>query len=256
MARILRERMAFACALAFAVFQLIAPTWLDLYDLSLRAWHVLLATTVILLVVPMMGRKSSPLALAIDLGMIAITILASIVMLTSWESILYGTYFPTTWDYVLGSALVMIVLDASRRGAGEAIPFFVIAIFIYVFVGPHLPGMWAHAGLPLDYVLEQLFLSDQGVYGSLTGSSATFLSMFLILGALLSVTGGGQTFMDIAMLTAGRFQGGPGKVSVVSSALFGMLSGSAVANVAVTGNYTIPLMRKLGYKSNFAGGGG
>jgi TRAP transporter 4TM/12TM fusion protein len=254
MARMLRERLLYVCALVFAVFQLIAPTWLDLYDLPLRSWHVMMAVAVILLAVPFLGRKSSLLALAFDLGAIAITVLSCIVILNNWESILYGTYSPTITDYILGSALTLIVLDAARRGAGEAIPFFVLGIFIYVFLGPYMPGMWAHAGLPLGYVLEQIFLSDQGIYGSLTGSSATFLTMFLILGALLGVTGGGQTFMDIAMLTAGRFDGGPGKVAVVSSALFGMLSGSAVANVAVTGNYTIPLMNKLGYKPDFAGG--
>jgi TRAP transporter 4TM/12TM fusion protein len=117
-----------------------------------------------------------------------------------------------------------------------------------------MPGIWVHPGFPLDYVIEQLYFSSGGLFGSLTGTSATFVAIFILFGALLQATGGGQTFMDLALLIAGRRIGGPAKVGVVASALFGMISGSAVANVSVTGNYTIPLMRRLGYQPDFAGG--
>ena len=109
-------------------------------------------------------------------------------------------------------------------------------------------------GFPLEHVIETLYYSSSGIYGSLTGTSATFIAMFILFGALLEVTGGGKTFMDFALWAAGRMKGGPAQVCVAASAGFGMISGSAVANVSVTGNYTIPLMRRLGYHPNFAGG--
>ena len=130
----------------------------------------------------------------------------------------------------------------------------VILMFVYVFAGAYMPGMWAHPGFPLEHVIETLYYSASGIYGSLTGTSATFIAMFILFGALLEVTGGGKTFMDFALWAAGRMKGGPAQVCVAASAGFGMISGSAVANVSVTGNYTIPLMRKLGYHPNFAGG--
>ena len=171
-----------------------------------------------------------------------------------WEDIITYPGDASRVEQILGMALIVIVLDAARRAAGWAIPVCVILIFLYVFVGPYMPGIWTHPGFPLEHVIETLYYSSSGIYGSLTGTSATFIAMFILFGALLRATGGGQTFMELALWCAGRFKGGPAKVGVVASALFGMISGSAVANVSVTGNYTIPLMRKLGYDRNFAGG--
>jgi TRAP transporter 4TM/12TM fusion protein len=149
---------------------------------------------------------------------------------------------------------VLILVDAARRAAGWAIPIMVMLMFVYVFAGAYMPGMWAHPGFPLDHVIGTLYYSTSGIYSSLTGTSATFIAMFILFGALLEVTGGGKTFMDFALWAAGRMKGGPAQVCVAASAGFGMISGSAVANVSVTGNYTIPLMRRLGYHPNFAGG--
>ena len=125
---------------------------------------------------------------------------------------------------------------------------------VYVFLGPFMPGIWIHPGFPLEHVVETLYYSSSGIYGSLTGTSATFIAMFILFGAVLEATGGGQTFMELALFLAGRFKGGPAKVGIFASAMFGMISGSAVANVSVTGAYTIPLMRKLGYDPDFAAG--
>jgi TRAP transporter 4TM/12TM fusion protein len=149
---------------------------------------------------------------------------------------------------------MITVLEGSRRATGWAIPICVIFMFLYVFIGPMMPGIWKHPGFPLEYVIGSVYYSPLGIYGSLTGISATFIAMFLIFGSLLRTTGGGNTFTELALFSAGRFRGGPAKVAVISSAMFGSISGSSIANVSVTGNYTIPLMRGLGYSPNFAGG--
>lgn len=157
-------------------------------------------------------------------------------------------------DLVLGVLLTLVVLEAARRATGWAIPIFVVLMFLYVFIGPYLSGTWQHPGFSLKHVLGSIYYSPLGIYGGITGASATFIAMFLVFGAMLGATGGGQTFMDLALLIAGRFRGGPAKVAVGASAMFGSISGSSVANVSVTGNYTIPLMVRLGYSKNFAGG--
>ena len=254
----LRCRAVWWTGLALALFQLVVPVWGGLFDLELRSLHVLLTLAVILLAVPMTRKRLAGLGpgvlLGFDLVMIAIAAIANLLVFFNWQDILMFVGTAGLGDLVLGAALSLIVLEGARRAAGLAIPIFVAIAFVYVFVGPYMPGIWVHPGFPLGYVAEQLYYSSSGIYSSLTGTSATFIAIFILFGALLNVTGGGQTFMDLALLIAGRYTGGPAKVCVVSSCLFGMISGSAVANVSVTGTYTIPLMRRLGYNANFAAG--
>jgi TRAP transporter 4TM/12TM fusion protein len=250
-----RRAAAWWSGLALALFQLVVPVWAGLFDMQLRALHVLLTSAAILFAVPAFRASALPWALLIaDAAMVALAAAATLPVYVEWEAIITFAAVAEPIDLVLGAALGLIVLEAARRGAGSAIPIMVLLMFAYVFVGPLMPGIWVHPGFPLDYVIEQLYFSSGGLFGSLTGTSATFVAIFILFGALLQATGGGQTFMDLALLIAGRRIGGPAKVGVVASALFGMISGSAVANVSVTGNYTIPLMRRLGYQPDFAGG--
>lgn len=249
-----RDGPAYALGLGFALFQLVVPPWAGLFDMQLRALHVMLAVTVTLLAVPLLRGGGAGRGLVADLLLILPVVAANLLILVFWEQILTYARRPGVTDLALGGVLVLAVLEAARRSTGWAIPALVLLTLAYVVLGAWLPGRWAHPGFPADYIIESLYFSTSGIYGSLTGSSATFIMMFILFGAILKASGGGQTFMDLALLAAGRFSGGPAKVGVLSSALFGMLSGSSVANVAVTGAYTIPMMTRLGYDRNFAGG--
>jgi TRAP transporter 4TM/12TM fusion protein len=242
--------MIFWAGLVLALFQLFVPVLTDLFDMQLRALHVILATVTILLAVPLFRGTLRFL----DFVLMAVVVVANLLVFFNWQDIITYPGNASRWELVLGFVLVLILVDAARRAAGWAIPIMVLLMFIYVFAGAYMPGMWAHPGFPLDHVIGTLYYSTSGIYSSLTGTSATFIAMFILFGALLEVTGGGKTFMDFALWAAGRMKGGPAQVCVAASAGFGMISGSAVANVSVTGNYTIPLMRRLGYHPNFAGG--
>jgi TRAP transporter 4TM/12TM fusion protein len=156
-------------------------------------------------------------------------------------------------DLALGIFLFVMVLEAARRTMGWIIPALLLTLLGYIFVSPYLPGIWQMRGLDWRLVVNSLYFSPLGIYGAVTGMSATFISMFIIFGAFLSVTGAGRTFIELALALAGKYTGGPAKTCVIASALFGSISGSSVANVMVTGTYTIPLMTKSGYKPNFAG---
>lgn len=188
-----------------------------------------------------------------DWAAIVVAILAALYIAVNYVDILRNPSESTWFSLTLGLLLMIVVLEGARRVIGLAFPLIGLAMLAYAFLGPHLPGMLAHRGVTFQQMFQQLYLSPLGFYGTVTGVIATVISVFIVFGSILLVTGGGKTFMDLALLLAGRRVGGPAKVAVVSSGMFGLVNGSAAANVAVTGNFTIPMMKKLGYKPAFAG---
>lgn len=156
-------------------------------------------------------------------------------------------------DFVLGIALVLIILEGARRTTGPFLPLLAIAMILYALFGHLIPGSWGHAPFSPQYVLENIYLSELGIWGMVTSLSASLIAIFIIFGAFLLATGAAQSFMDLSIIVAGRSPGGAAKVATLSSAMFGTLNGAAVANVATTGNFTIPAMRRLGYRPEFAG---
>jgi TRAP transporter 4TM/12TM fusion protein len=158
----------------------------------------------------------------------------------------------TSWDFVLGIILTLILLEASRRIIGWALPLTAVTFLLYAVFGQHLPGLMRHTGFPIETIIDQLYLTTEGIFGIPLGVSATYVILFIIFGAFLEQSGTGQFFMDFATSLVGGSKGGPGKISCVSSCLFGTISGSAVANVMVDGWLTIPLMKRTGFKHEFA----
>jgi len=158
-----------------------------------------------------------------------------------------------SYEVVMGGVLVLLVLEAARRATGIILPILASATIAYALLGGYIQGDWGHPGFSFQYVMEYLYLGPEGLWGVLTGISATLVAAFIIFGAILLTTGGADSFMKIALLLGGRSYGGAAKVATVASGLFGMLSGAAIANVATTGNFTIPMMKRLGYRKEFAG---
>jgi TRAP transporter 4TM/12TM fusion protein len=163
-----------------------------------------------------------------------------------------GAY--ATGDVVLGTALVIIVLEAARRSTGLAVPVIAMVFVAYSLFGPYLPDALSHRGYSIARLSTYLSLSTDGIFGVPMGVSANFILLFILYGALLRKTGAGQFFTDVAFALTGWSRGGPAKAAVVSSAFFGMISGSSVANTVTTGCFTIPLMKRTGYPSHFAAG--
>ena len=248
-----KERILFWGGLVFALVQFILPVYVYLIDLQLRAIHVGLGISLAFLVYPfrkaLKGEKVSWRDLVIVLGVLV----SNINIFLKTMDIYNEPGSASNLDLALGIFLFVMVLEAARRTMGWIIPGLLVCLFGYIFLSPYLPGIWQMRGLKWQLVINSLYYSPLGIYGAVTGMSATFISMFIIFGSVLSVTGAGKTFIDLALALAGKYTGGPAKTCVVASALFGSISGSAVANVMVTGTYTIPLMTKSGYKPNFAG---
>ncbi len=157
-------------------------------------------------------------------------------------------------EIVLGAILIAIVLVLCRRVAGWPITLVVIVFFLYAIFSDYAPGVFEQRAIPWQRLVARLYLSGEGVYGSITRVSATFVFIFVLFGAMLDRSGAGEYFSKVAMAAFGGSRGGAAKVAVVASAVFAMISGSALANMASTGQFTIPLMIRSGYRREFAGG--
>ncbi len=160
---------------------------------------------------------------------------------------------PDTIDVVMGTVLFVTLLEATRRSMGPALPLIAIGFTAYALLGPYFPGMLKHAGATWSQMINHQYLTSQGIYGVAVGVVATYVFHFVLFGVMATRIGLGQLFLDIASAIAGRYAGGPAKVSIFASGLFGMLSGSSVANAVTVGSLTIPAMIKVGYKREFAG---
>ncbi|MEO7851300.1 MAG: TRAP transporter permease [Rubrivivax sp.] len=160
----------------------------------------------------------------------------------------------TPIDLMMGVIAIAMVIEATRRTMGIFLPLLAIATVLYGIFGPYLPGVLGHRGYSVPRVVAHLYKGTEGIYGIPVGVVATFVFHFVLFGIMAQLTGLGQLFVNLATIAAGRFAGGPAKVSVVSSGLFGMISGSAIANTVTTGVMTIPLMKKVGFSPRFAGG--
>jgi TRAP transporter 4TM/12TM fusion protein len=147
---------------------------------------------------------------------------------------------------------VVLILEAGRRTVGWIFIVLTSVFLIYSYYGPYFPGIWGHEQFGFDFIFQTFYHSSNGIWGTMTGISATMLALFGIFSAVLSETGGAATFVQIGQNAVGNMIGGQGKVALVASGLFGMISGSAMANVMATGTFTIPLMRKAGYNKEWA----
>ena len=159
---------------------------------------------------------------------------------------------PSTLDVLMGTLLFGTLLEATRRSMGWPLPIIALSFTVYALLGPYFPGLLKHAGASWSQMINHQYLTSQGIYGVAVGVVATYVFHFVLFGVLATRVGLGQLFLDIASSVAGRYAGGPAKVSVFGSAMFGMLSGSSVANAVTVGSLTIPAMIRVGYKREFA----
>jgi len=190
-----------------------------------------------------------------DLALAALSLACVGYMFVNYEYIV--NRFPTAhplspMDMAVGIVAILLVLEATRRTLGAALPIVAIAFLLYGFAGPWLPSWLYHRGLSLELTIDQTYFTTEGIFGVPMSVAGTYVILFIIFGTFLEKSGAGQFFMNFANAIAGGARGGPGKVAVVSSSLFGTISGSAVANVMVDGWLTIPMMKKTGFKPEAA----
>jgi TRAP transporter 4TM/12TM fusion protein len=247
----------FWIAIAFSAFQLTMAAFHPLSSQVIRAIHVGFVLLLIFALFPPLGGRTGlwggmGRSLGWALGLIG------------FSSGLYQWVFEadltqrsgelTQADWVIGTVTIALVFEAARRVMGWGLPLICGLFLAYGIFGQYLPGAFAHRGYGLDQIVGALGFGTEGIYGTPTFVSSSFIFLFILFGSFLEQAGMIRLFNDFAMGTVGHTRGGPAKVSVISSGLMGTINGSGVANVVTTGQFTIPLMKRFGYSPAFAGG--
>src|SRR5256886_1480986 len=251
-------------AIAWSVFQLYTAV-AGLYDLLIQLpVHVAFAVALGLLTEPTPDSPEAAAALAArkrrrwldgTLAVLAVACAAHyVVHIDRLTTRMAGVEDPTRADVVVGVLFVALLLEAARRHIGPALVILALAFVAYAFVGPWLPGFVSHGGETFLKLVDLQMFTTQGVFGVPTLGSATFIYLFVVFGGVMSYGGLLRFFTDAALAVAGASRGGAGKVAVISSGLFGTVNGSAIANAVTTGAFTIPLMKRAGYRPAFAAG--
>lgn len=218
-----------------------------------RMIHLGLALLLIFLLYPFAKKNSSKKHSILDyiLGVMGLGV--NLYLLLNIDAISMRAGLTTNIDLIVGGIAILLVLEAARRCVGVELPALAVLFLMYTYLGPYLPRAIAHRGYSIQRIIEHMFISAEGIYGVALGVSSTYIFLFILFGAFLGETGLSKLFTNISMALAGHKPGGPAKVSIIASGFLGMINGSAAANVVTTGAFTIPLMKKIGYKSYFAG---
>jgi len=198
-------------------------------------------------------ERRRKLAMAVDLLLVLMTVSSTLYYALEYQEMIFRQgSFSTLLDIVFATFIIIVSFEITRRASGAALSIVAAVFLLYAIFGKYIPGYLGHSGFSYERVMAYLY-SDVGIFGSALSAAASYVFLFILFGSFLERLGGGQVFIDLATGVAGHTRGGPAKVAVMASALFGTISGSSVANVAGTGTFTIPMMKKLGYKPHFAG---
>jgi TRAP transporter 4TM/12TM fusion protein len=244
-----------AVAVSMSLFHLYTAGYMVFTAMVQRSIHLCFALVLIFLHFPAGERSSRAKVPFADWGFILFSVISCLYITINWEEMSEAIRIaePNSVDIVLGIVATLLVLEATRRTSGMAMPLVAICFILYGFVGPYMPGILNHPGIPLSQFIGMNYLFTEGIFGVPLGVSATFVIIFIIFGAFLEESGGGKFFIDMACSLFGAVRGGPAKIAIISSGFFGTISGSAVANVVGTGTFTIPMMKRIGYQPHFAG---
>lgn len=253
--------IATVIAIGLAIFQIYFTAGFDVIDSPmLRAIHLGTVMILIFLWFPPFkvkaGERENLIWLIMDIILVALAIAVAYYLVSQIEYILTRIRYVdpvSTKDMIYGSICILLVLEVTRRTSGWALVIVASIFLLYAFVGNYLPREIRHAGISFPMLIEQLYLLTDGIYGIPLAVASTMIFAFVMFGAFLEKSGLSSVFMDLACLLTKKSAGGPAKVSILASALFGSISGSAVANVYGTGTFTIPLMKRVGYSPAFAG---
>ena len=220
------------------------------------AIHIGLGIAIIYMIYPMSEKtRNSKINLVIDWCIAGFSLFNMVYVCMQYETLNDRVGLPASmFEVVMGVLTFLMIIEAARRLMGWAFTIIALCFVGYMFAGPYLPYPFHHAGASLNRFIQLFYLQMSGIYGSITRTSANVVIIFVIFAAIIKYSQIGNFIMDIAMACVGGVRGGPAKVAVVSSGLMGMLSGNSTANVAGTGSITIPLMKKTGYRPEFAGG--
>ncbi len=249
-------------AISWSAFQLSIASFLILDSLAIRAIHLGFAILIVFLSYPFLRGEHKGLLSVVTrargrVGPLALIVasfgcFSAVYIFLDYQGISQRQGLPLFRDMVFGIMLIVLLLEASRRVVGPALPIISIVFILYALYGNHMPDFLAFKGVSVRRLLGQLTMSTEGIYGIPLDVSANIVFLFVLFGAMLERAGAGTYFIRLALSVLGTFRGGPAKAAVLASGLTGMVSGSSIANIVTTGTFTIPLMKKVGYPAKKA----
>ncbi|MCX7781435.1 MAG: TRAP transporter permease [Negativicutes bacterium] len=242
-----------AIAILTSLFHLYTAGFGVLEAIKQRSIHLTFILVLVFFLYPASRKSPRNSITAIDLCLSALAIYVGVYLFTQYDDLANRGGVTTSLDIYTGALLCLLVLEAARRATGKELPIMALLFIGYALFGNYIPGEFGHRGYSLERIIDHMFLTTEGIYGVALGVSSTYIFLFILFGAFLAETGMAKFFNSLAMGIAGSSPGGPAKVAIVASGLLGTINGSAVANVATTGAFTIPLMKSIGYKPHFAG---
>ena len=249
-------KVLYAAGLLFTLYHLAYASnirYLMMVNLKHHAIHVGAMLIMGFLMYPAFKHSSRKSVAWYDWIFIALSAVMPVYVFVRYPTFISTGFKASTLDIVMGTILVVLVLEIARRICGPALPILSIIFLIYGVFGRSFPGVFMHRGYSWSKIITYLTTDIYGIYGSSVKVSATYIVLFIIFGEVMNKCGMGQFFNDAASALAGHTKGGPAKVSVLASGFLGSINGSAIANVVTTGTFTIPLMKKTGYSKEFAG---
>ncbi len=241
-------------AISFSVFVIYSMITLKVQELQLLALFLSFTLALAFIRYPLHpGRPDYKPFLLIDLLLAVLSFLVGLYILVEYWDFIERVGIPTQWDIAFSFAALFLILEATRRTVGLPLLIIVLVFLFYTFLGHLLPPPLSHKGYDLERITTTLYMTQNGVFGVALKTMSYFIFLFIAFGAFFSISGGTEFFIDLASSIFGRLRGGPAKIAVISSAMMGTISGSAVANTVTTGTFTIPLMNRIGFESHVAG---
>jgi TRAP transporter 4TM/12TM fusion protein len=246
-----------AIAIVSSLYHLYAAAQMPIYQFHLSI-HLTFMIALAFLIYPisskvLSGKKGMDKIPIYDLALTLIAAIVCLYWVFNYQTLIDHTGIETSTDLLVGGIGILLVLEATRRTVGPALSILSGLFLVYAYIGNYLPGIFQHKGYSIERIIAHVWFTDQGVFGIPLYVSATYVIVFILFGSFLKYSGAGEFFINLAYALTGYRKGGPAKTAILASGFFGMISGSSIANAVTVGSFTIPLMKKAGYRKEFAG---
>lgn len=248
-------KVAAIIGIALAIFVLLTSSYLNIQEFYRNTIFLILIVVLGFFIYPRNKKKPGQKFSYFDLALAGLGIISIGYITVNYTNLhVERMSQANNLDYIFAILCILVLFEITRRSIGWFIPIISVIAMIYAVYGAYFPIDFAHSGFSIERLLYRIYMTSNGIFGSTLSIASTYIVLFILFGSFLSASGASKLFNDLALAIAGQRRGGPAQVAVITSALTGTLNGSAVANVATTGAFTIPLMKSIGLKPRFAGG--
>src|SRR5699024_2479081 len=248
-------KAAAVIGIILSIFVLLTSSYLNMQGFYRNTIFIGLIMVLGFFIYPFNKKKPGQKFSYLDIGMVVLSVISVGYITLNYTNLhVERMSQANTMDYIFAVLCILVLFEITRRAIGWFIPILSVLAMVYAIYGAYFPIDFAHSGFSLERLLYRVYMTSNGIFGSTLSIASTYIVLFILFGAFLSASGASRLFNDLALAIAGQRRGGPAQVAVITSALTGTLNGSAVANVATTGAFTIPLMKSIGLKRRFAAG--